>query len=107
MFFETFTGSVQYTGPEKFPRKATCVQAFFFCENPRILVDAKEQVGLLTVRLNKWALLYYTFQQIIFAPLNKIRITNKKNFLYSLLQSCCHELIILTHGMHKSINMLL
>jgi len=23
--FETFTGSVEHTGPEKFPRKATCV----------------------------------------------------------------------------------
>jgi len=23
--FETFTGSVERTGPEKFPRKATCV----------------------------------------------------------------------------------
>ena len=27
--FGTFTGSVEHTGPEKFPRKATCVQAFF------------------------------------------------------------------------------
>jgi len=23
--FETFTGSVEHTGPEKFPRRATCV----------------------------------------------------------------------------------
>jgi len=23
--FETFTGSVEHTGPQKFPRKATCV----------------------------------------------------------------------------------
>jgi len=23
--FKTFTGSVEHTGPEKFPRKATCV----------------------------------------------------------------------------------
>jgi len=23
--FETFTGSVEHTGPEKFPRKVTCV----------------------------------------------------------------------------------
>jgi len=23
--FETFTGSVEHAGPEKFPRKATCV----------------------------------------------------------------------------------
>ena len=40
MSFETFTWSVEYTGPEKFPCKATCVLAFFF-ENPRILADAK------------------------------------------------------------------
>jgi len=39
--FETFTGSAEHTGPEKFPRKATCVQAFF-SENLRILADAKE-----------------------------------------------------------------
>jgi len=41
--FETFTGSVEHTGPEKFPRKATCVWAFF-SENPRILADAKELI---------------------------------------------------------------
>jgi len=23
--FESFTGSIEHTGPEKFPRKATCV----------------------------------------------------------------------------------
>jgi len=28
--FETFTGSVEHTRPEKFPRNASCVQAFFF-----------------------------------------------------------------------------
>ena len=28
--FETFTGSAEHTRPEKFLRKATCVQAFFF-----------------------------------------------------------------------------
>jgi len=27
--FETFTGSVEHTGPEKFPRKATCGGVFF------------------------------------------------------------------------------
>ena len=39
--FETFTGSVEHTRPEKFPCKATCVQAFFFFENPWSLADAK------------------------------------------------------------------
>ena len=34
MSFETFTGSVEHTGPEKFPRKATCVWAFFFPKIP-------------------------------------------------------------------------
>jgi len=28
--FETFTGSVEHTGPEKFPCKTMCVLAFFF-----------------------------------------------------------------------------
>jgi len=38
--FETFTGSVEHAGPEKFLRKATCVQVFF----PKIpeKADAKE-----------------------------------------------------------------
>jgi len=39
--FETFTGSVEHNGPEKFPRKATCL-GIFFPENPQILADAKE-----------------------------------------------------------------
>jgi len=39
--FETFTRYVEHTGPEKFPRKATCVKGFF-SENPRILADAKK-----------------------------------------------------------------
>jgi len=33
--FETFTRSVEHTGPEKFLRKATCVQAFFFWKSPK------------------------------------------------------------------------
>jgi len=33
--FETFTGSVEHTGLEKFSRKATCVQAFFFRKSPK------------------------------------------------------------------------
>ena len=37
----SFTGSVEHTGQEKFPRKATCVSAFF-SENPRKQPDAKE-----------------------------------------------------------------
>jgi len=32
--FETFTRSVEHTGPEKFPRKTTCVYAFFFLKVP-------------------------------------------------------------------------
>jgi len=32
--FETFTGSVQHTGPVKVPRKATCAEAFFFQKSP-------------------------------------------------------------------------
>jgi len=32
---ETFTGSVEHTGPEKFPRKATCVSAFFLRKSPK------------------------------------------------------------------------
>jgi len=40
--FETFTGSVDHTGPEKFPCKATCVYAFFSSENPRKQPDTKE-----------------------------------------------------------------
>jgi len=39
--FETFTGSVEHTEAEKFPRKATCVLAFF-SENLQILLDTKE-----------------------------------------------------------------
>jgi len=38
--FELLTGSVALTGPEKFPRKATC-DPVFFCENPRNQPDAK------------------------------------------------------------------
>jgi len=38
--FETFTGSVEHTRPEKFPCKSTCVLAFFF-KNPRKQPDAK------------------------------------------------------------------
>ena len=30
MFFDTFTGSVEHTGAEKFPRKATWESAVFF-----------------------------------------------------------------------------
>ena len=39
--FETFTRSVEHTGPEKFPCKATWVKAFFF-ENLWKQPDAKE-----------------------------------------------------------------
>ena len=38
--FETFTELVEHIGLKKFPRKATCVQAFFF-ENLRILAYVK------------------------------------------------------------------
>jgi len=37
--FETFIGSVEHTGPEKFPRKTTCI---FFPKNPLKRLDAKE-----------------------------------------------------------------
>jgi len=30
LHLEIFTGSVEHTRPEKFPRKATCVYTFFF-----------------------------------------------------------------------------
>jgi len=43
MSFETFTRSVEHTGPEKFPHKATCAQAFF-SENPRKQPDTKELI---------------------------------------------------------------
>jgi len=33
--FETFTRSVEHTGPEKFLRKATCIQVFFFPKIPK------------------------------------------------------------------------
>jgi len=44
-YFETFTGLVEHTGPEKFPRKTTCVRRFF-SENPRNWPDAKELIFL-------------------------------------------------------------
>jgi len=34
-YFGTFTGSVALTGPEKFPRKATCVSVFFSGKSPK------------------------------------------------------------------------
>jgi len=34
--FETLTGSVAYTGPEKFLRKATCVSVFFSRKSPKV-----------------------------------------------------------------------
>jgi len=34
--FETLTGSVALTGPEKFPRKATCVPVFFPWKSPKV-----------------------------------------------------------------------
>jgi len=40
-FFETFTGSVEHTGPEKFPRKATCVLVFFFPKIPEKQPDVR------------------------------------------------------------------
>ena len=34
--FETLTGSVALTGPEKFPHKATCVPVFFPWKSPKV-----------------------------------------------------------------------
>jgi len=34
--FETFSGSVPLTGPEKFPRKATCVSVFLSWKSPKV-----------------------------------------------------------------------
>jgi len=60
--FETFTGSVEHTGPEKFPRKATCVQAFF-SENPRKQPDANEffniSKNIIHIRLNVFEAKYF------------------------------------------------
>jgi len=39
--FETFTRSVEHTGPEKFLRKATCVEVFFFPKIPKTTRAAK------------------------------------------------------------------
>ena len=46
--FETFTGSVEHTRPEKFRAKPRAFKRFF-SENPRILADAKELIGNITV----------------------------------------------------------
>ena len=41
--FETFAGSVEQTGMEKFPRKAMCVKAFFFLKIPETSRTTKSQ----------------------------------------------------------------
>jgi len=68
--FETLTGLVALTGPEKFPRKATCVSVFFFW-NPQKRPDAK-------VLYNNLHCLQWWWQQ-------KLRLKNRLNVLSILL----------------------
>jgi len=57
--FETFTGLVALTRPEKFPRKATCVSVFFSQKSPKA---ARRQSV-------KFALLLFTCPAILYQTL--------------------------------------